>query len=185
MTRLLISQNVMPEWQLYLEAFGLKDFPMDEGYSGLDTRFSKDNDGRILGFGRFVAPVAIVKCSSMPEVCYLFKYVECHNESQAAINPWQIRQMAIYQKYDLQSRRSIDQIIRISNAMQQGVKRILPTSRNELQTIFDWESLHLTCFGSVLKNWRQFINYLDREISKMVPEHAHCIKHLKALADPL
>ena len=60
MTRLLVSQNVMPEWQLYLEAFGLKDFSMDEGYSGLDMRFSKDDAGRILGFGYFVTPILML-----------------------------------------------------------------------------------------------------------------------------
>ena len=59
--------------------------------------------------------------------------------------------------------------------MQRGVKRILPAPGNESPAIFDWERLHLTCFASVMGNWRQFINYLDREITKMVPKHASCI----------
>ena len=43
----------MSEWLQYVEAFGLKDFPMDEGYSGLDMKFQRDQDGGIESFGKF------------------------------------------------------------------------------------------------------------------------------------
>ena len=52
--------------------------------------------------------------------------------------------------------------------MQNGMKRILPTQDCKSVDIFDWERIHLLCFDSVMGDWRHFINYIDREISKMV-----------------
>ena len=60
MTRLLVSQNVMPEWRLYMESFGLKDFPLDEGYSGFDMRFARDNSDRIACFGTLITPTSML-----------------------------------------------------------------------------------------------------------------------------
>ena len=60
MNRLLQQQRMMPEWLQYMEAFGLKDFPMDEGYSGFDLKVWRDGDGHVESFGDFF-PLATAK----------------------------------------------------------------------------------------------------------------------------
>ena len=56
MARLLKSQGVMLKWLQYVEAFGLKDFPKDEGHSGFDVKFQKAEDGQIESLGDFSDP---------------------------------------------------------------------------------------------------------------------------------
>ena len=56
--------------------------------------------------------------------------------------------------------------------MQTRLKGLLPNQDHKSQDVLDWERVHLLCFGSVMADWRHFINYLDREISKMVSRQA-------------
>ena len=98
----------------------------------------------------------------------MLKYVELHEDSEPSINPWAIRQALIYQKYFHQSRESSHVFVRLSSAMQLALKGVLQKSSNQDDFISRWESVHQLFLGTLNANWRDFINYLDHEVSIIV-----------------
>ena len=84
-------------------------------------------------------------------------------------NPWSIRHALIYQK----AARNRDEVSHLLIRLPVAVKQLLGTSlfkRGNERSLFtqDWTHLHTACFGSVDDNLRQFINYLDEEVTKLV-----------------
>ena len=102
------------------------------------------------------------------ETCYMLKYVQMH-EDGPAINPWSIRQAALYQKFEVKSLESHHIFVRLSSAMQEALHHALQRSPNkECEFISRWENVHMLFLKTLNANWRMYINYLDEEVSKIV-----------------
>ena len=102
------------------------------------------------------------------ETCYMLKYVQMH-EDGPTINPWSIRQAALYQKVEVKSLESHHIFVRLSSAMQEALHHALQRSPNkECELISQWENVHMLFLKTLNANWRTYINYLDEEVSKIV-----------------
>ena len=103
------------------------------------------------------------------ENCYMLKYVQMHEDPGPTINPWTIRQAALYQKIEVKTLESHHVFVRLSTAMQEALHHALQRSPNkECEFISRWESVHVLFWKTLNENWRRYINYLDKEISKIV-----------------
>ena len=98
----------------------------------------------------------------------MLKYVQMH-EDGPTINPWSIRQAALYQKFEVKSLESHHIFVRLSSAMQEALHEALQRSPNrECEFISRWENVHMLFLKTLNANWRMYINYLDEEVSKIV-----------------
>ena len=105
----------------------------------------------------------------MVESCYLLKYVEIRDCSTATINPWSIRQALIYQKSSTPDANSNHIFIRLSSDMKRLLMTALQTDTVVASSFATcWEEIHLLFLGSLTGGWRDYINYLDGEITKLV-----------------
>ena len=103
------------------------------------------------------------------ETCYMLKYVQMHEDDGPTINPWAIRQAALYQKIELKSLESQHVFVRLSAAMQEALHHALQRSpKKECEFISRWENVHVLFLKTLNANWRRYINYLDEEVSKIV-----------------
>ncbi|KAL2054284.1 hypothetical protein ABVK25_005425 [Lepraria finkii] len=141
-----------PEFFKYLQAFGQKDYARDEGFSGFNMSMSRNAAGE---------PTRI-------ECCYMLKYVELHDDEEPTINPWTIRQVVIYQKFDLQSLESSHIFVRLSKAMAEELHDALQINKDRgRELVGRWDRIHILYLRTLNENWRQYINYLDEEVSKI------------------
>lgn len=103
------------------------------------------------------------------ELCYILKYVEKHEDPGPTINPWSIRQVAVYQRFNLTSLESYQIFVRLSVAMQEGLYNALQKNPGrECEFISQWQNVHTLILKTLNANWRQYVNYLDEEVSKIV-----------------
>ena len=103
------------------------------------------------------------------ETCYMLKYVQMHEDPGPTINPWTIRQAALYQKVAVETLESQHIFVRLSTAMQEELQGALQRSPNkECEFIGRWESVHVLFLKTLNANWRKYINYLDEEVTKIV-----------------
>ncbi len=106
---------------------------------------------------------------TVSETCYLLKYVQMHDDDGPTINPWTIRQAALYQKIEVKSLESHHIFVRLSTAMQEALQHSLQhRSDQEFKFICRWERVHVLLLKTLNANWRRYINYLDEEVSKIV-----------------
>lgn len=102
------------------------------------------------------------------ESCYLLKYIDKRDGIKQGANPWAIRHALIYQKVDRMGSRTSHLLARLPTA----VSKLLGASLRESSgggSVFvqDWSHLHTTCFSTIKDNLRQFINYLDHEVTDL------------------
>ena len=99
----------------------------------------------------------------------MLKYVQMHEDPGPTINPWTIRQVALFQKIEVKSFESHHICVHLSTAMQGALHHALQRSPNqELEFISRWECVHVLLLKTLNSNWRKYINYLDEEVSKIV-----------------
>ncbi len=109
------------------------------------------------------------KMLTVSETCYMLKYVQMHDDDGPTINPWTIRQAALYQKIEVKSLESHHIFVRLSTTMQEALQHSLQhTSNQEFEFICRWELVHVLLLKTLNANWRRYINYLDEEVSKIV-----------------
>ena len=171
MTGLLSAWNVFPEIFYLLRTFGSKTFAKDEGHCGLHMSHVTDDDGELEIIGRSSFIGACARKSDMmrySETCYILKYVDEHDDVRESVNPWSIRQAMIYQQYNLTTLQSSHIMIRLSNCMELQLRTILE-SDEKIRSTFNstWTNIHLLCFGSLLGNWHQYVNYLDMNLTNL------------------
>ncbi len=116
----------------------------------------------------------------------MLKYVQLHEDPGRSINPWAIRQAALYQKMDLKSLESHHIFVRLSAAMQEALLQALQRNPNqECDFISRWQSVHILLLGTLNADWRQYINYLDEEVAKIVRTFVSYKSSLGFIADLL
>ncbi|KAF7556416.1 hypothetical protein G7Z17_g1480 [Cylindrodendrum hubeiense] len=147
---LLSTFRVFPELYTYLSAFGRKGFPQDESFAGFDCTETIDEDGAL----------------ETLESCYLLKYVGLREDASKGTNPWSIRHALIYQKVDFGTWETNHILVRIPETMESRLgESILKDANVASDFVREWTQLHSLSFGSVGDNLRQFINYLDEEVT--------------------
>ncbi|KAJ3527466.1 hypothetical protein NM208_g10686 [Fusarium decemcellulare] len=152
MLSLLTALDVFPNIYRYLKAFGRKTFARDEGFAGFDSVITLDNVGAWASF----------------ECCYLLKYVERRRRVMTGTNPWSIRHALIYQKISHESKRASHILIRLPERVKQELRdHTTPNGTGSVAFIEDWVHLHSTCFSSIDDDLREYINFLDEEVTKV------------------
>ncbi|CAF3524697.1 unnamed protein product [Fusarium graminearum] len=151
--KLFSALRAFPELYQYISAFSNRTFPRDEGFAGFDSHTTIGGDAIWTSF----------------ESCYLLKYIDRRDGIKQGANPWAIRNALIYQKVNRIDSRTSHLLARLPTA----VSRLLGTSLRESgggDSVFvqDWSHLHTTCFSNIKDNLRQFINYLDHEITDLL-----------------
>ncbi|KAF5003356.1 hypothetical protein FDECE_10086 [Fusarium decemcellulare] len=173
MLSLLTALDVFPNIHRYLTAFGRKSFPKDEGFAGFDSATILDRVGTWTSFGNAIYPIyshkldTDIECCGL-ESCYLLKYVGKRDGATPGTNPWSIRHALIYQKVSREATRVSHILIRVpENVKQQLGSHLLRDDGNVMEFAQDWTHIHTACFSSVDRDLREFINYLDEEITKV------------------
>ncbi|MCJ1307269.1 hypothetical protein MMC25_000915 [Agyrium rufum] len=151
MNHMLGSLKVFPQFARYLQSFGIKDFAQDEGFSGFDFKAKWDSHGDL----------------GVVESCYHLKYAEMHGDAGTFYNPWSVRQAAIYQRFDIKTGSNDCILIRLSDCMRDDLGEFLRRPDQPRPFKMDWDCIHLLAVASLTAGWRKYINYLDREVSKM------------------
>jgi hypothetical protein len=104
------------------------------------------------------------------ESCYLLKYVEKKDTAIKGSNPWSIRQALIYQKCNLELKENNYIFIRLSDLLGGQFGRILRRTENSVTRTPHWTDIQELCLQSTVESWRQYINWLDQEVSVLVSE---------------
>ena len=103
------------------------------------------------------------------ESCYLLKYVGKRGGATPGTNPWSIRHALIYQKTSSTTECVSNLLIRLPDKVKQQLSDCLTSDETgPTEFVNDWTRLHAACFSSVDDDMRQFINYLDEEVTKVV-----------------
>ncbi|KAK1990952.1 hypothetical protein LX36DRAFT_704992 [Colletotrichum falcatum] len=152
MLALLAAIGVFKQFFRYLKVFGLKPFARDEGLGGFDYLETLTDGGLV----------------SQLETCYLLKYVQRRDSAGPKAYPWSLRHSLIYQNVNLNTQ-TIDHIlIRPPDTMDQRLAHAVgktPEARKAF--LSDWSQIHSMSFESVDGSFRDCINQLDEEVSKL------------------
>lgn len=171
MLSLLSALDVSPSIYRYLTAFGRKSSPIDEGFAGFDLEVTSEPSGGLASLGKPPCSTpafrTVVFNILLLEFCYLLKYVSRRENASSKANPWSIRHALIHQKIDLASNRVSNILVRLPEKVKEQLSTIVKDN-GMAEFARDWTWLHAACFSSVDNDLRQFINYLDQEITKVV-----------------
>ena len=160
MSAIISRYSIFPAFSKYLRVFGQKTFAKDEGFGGHEVLTHYDHYA--------MNSQQVAKISSF-ESCFLWKYVEPGGtEGRYA---YSIRQMLVYQRFDVRSKRGTNVIVRIPKKLAVEMKCALTATTSEegeKNPLLDsWTGVQMLCARSGLDEWRDFINYLDHEVTKI------------------
>jgi len=104
------------------------------------------------------------------ETAYLLKYVDKKDSPQDFSNPWSIRQALIYQKSNIITNQDTYIFMRLSELLGARFGDILSKRRARERGVkfLHWSEIHTMAFKSVVVNWREYINWLDGDVSQLV-----------------
>lgn len=143
-----------------LSVFGRKSFSRDEGLGGFDWAEQTTDDGDL----------------SVLESCYLLKYVQKRARAKPQTNPWSISHALVYQHvtFDHKRNRSDHLLIKPSEIFTQRLNHGLTGAGQDASRDIatDWTTIHTLSFGTMDESFRECLNYLDEEISKIVRKDA-------------
>ena len=78
--------------------------------------------------------------------------------------------MLVYQRFDVRSKSSTNVIVRIPKKLAAEMKSALTATTSEYgknPLLDSWTGMQMMCATSGLDEWRDFINYLDHEVTKI------------------
>lgn len=154
MQKLLCHCDVFTHFFKYLRAFGTKTFALDEGFGGFDFSIKEESElGRLEEI----------------ETCYLLKYVDKKDSPGKFSNPWSIRQALIYQKSNLLTNQDTYIFTRLSELLGEKFRDLLSKTKVKARgpRMLHWSEIHTMAFKSVVANWREYINWLDGDVSQL------------------
>jgi hypothetical protein len=94
----------------------------------------------------------------------------------ASSNPWSIRQALIYQKSMPDTGQDSYIFVRLPDLLGRQFNKILrktEAGKTALKPLH-WTQIQVMCLRSVGDNWRQYINWLDQEVSILVCRFVVC-----------
>lgn len=104
------------------------------------------------------------------ETSYLLKYVDKKDSPGKFSNPWSIRQALIYQEINFMTNEDTYILIRLSQLLGRRFQDLLNQRKLEERGVrmLHWSEIHIMAFGSVVANWREYVNWLDGDVSQLV-----------------
>lgn len=142
---ILTSLEVFPPFLDFLRGFGFKLRSEDENFEGYRTRIHSTTDNE-----------------NIVEFMYNLRYADKHGLDRK--NPWSIRHTAIYQQFNSVTQSSIWILLQPSEASYRDFKDALEhldcTTLSGQSKLF----LHELFFWNADRNWRDYINFLQREL---------------------
>jgi hypothetical protein len=98
------------------------------------------------------------------ETAYMLKYIDLSGRSNTDL--WSIRQMAIYQNFNISTSHSDNLLIRSSDQIQKRISHLVHSkSTNTLPT--HWTNIHSIYLGTLSHNWGSYISWIDTLISQV------------------
>jgi hypothetical protein len=178
--RLFAWYNTFPQFLDYVHGFGFKLREEDDNFGGYDRQlyfqrgdvFEGSVDyGKVQTFDLPGHAISMVPGTNLwLEFCYCLRYIAKHGREQQ--NPWSLRQTAVYQRYDSTSRTSKWMIIQPSERLQVELTEYLELkdtiTGSVTITSCDAHTVHAMVFSSTERNWREYMNTLQRELSILV-----------------
>jgi hypothetical protein len=155
----------------------MKTFALDEGFGGFDFCVQKDGSAEagLKGIGLFSSLsgenlMNLKELTTPTETAYLLKYVDKKDSPKDFSNPWSIRQALIYQKSNLVTNQDTYIFMRLSELLGARFGDILSKRRAQERGVkfLHWSEIHTMAFQSVVVNWREYINWLDGDVSQLV-----------------
>lgn len=143
---LLNRWDALPEFVNILSAFTMEDGPSNLDRSGFyaDTKTSVNEE-----------PVV--------EICCLLKYVELNGRNGAI--PWSVRQMGVYQQFNITSRQGRCILIQPSLDLQRRMREEFDENENYTDYINYWFSFQLLCVSTLTGNWLSYTKFLEKKIA--------------------
>ena len=81
---------------------------------------------------------------------------------------WSERQVAVYHRYDMDSKSSIWLILQAPTRIKRIMKDIIAAASGKRLTLADHMSLHLLFFVELGSKWRRYINYMEEQLAELV-----------------
>lgn len=100
----------------------------------------------------------------MEEFTYNLRYVEKHGRDLKS--PWSVRQMAVYHQFDAEKKSSKWILLNPSAVICQKLQKVI--SVVACRGPADRRFLHLMFLCMAEKNWREYVNFLEKEYRAMV-----------------
>ena len=101
------------------------------------------------------------------ELCYNLRFVQ-HN-GRTLGDPWSLRQIGVYQKYDRTNGRSVWIFISASDVPHQAVDAVRQSSTfNDERRLSTVVMVHAALFETATFEWRTYLESLDAQIELLV-----------------
>jgi hypothetical protein len=97
--------------------------------------------------------------------------VDARDNPRASDNPWSIRQALIYQKTVPKAHENTYIFVRLSETLGNQFSKLLSKKRFTEQVTKlpqHWTEIQALCIESLGDKWREYINWLDQEVSVLV-----------------
>jgi hypothetical protein len=146
---LLHHLQALPELVNVITNFASEDGPYSEGRGGFYSRIRPTQNGQVVF-----------------ETCYLLKHVELNG--RRGPNPWSVRQMGVYQKFNIAEQRGKCILIQPSLELQRRLQEELDDGDNYGELIDEWMNVHSQCINTLSRNWLAYIKFLEKEVAKIV-----------------
>jgi hypothetical protein len=162
--------DIFPSFLPFLQAFGFKLGEEDKDFGGWQQRIKKrkEHNKSELDFGNSTLGGASVGefTNNVKEIVYNIRYVDKHHRQLQ--NPWSIRQTGVYQSYVSKTKCSVSIVLQPS---ERAYCRIRDEMMREVHLACDIASvfgIHSIIIQNTQQNWRQYINYLQKELLVLV-----------------
>lgn len=102
---------------------------------------------------------------------YNLRYADKHGRDRK--NPWSIRHTAIYQRFNSATKSSIWILLQPSEVSYKDLKDAVEDFDNTTHLDQSKLLLHELFFWNANKNWRDYINFLQKELLTLVSDHTN------------
>ncbi|KAH9214233.1 hypothetical protein DL95DRAFT_504108 [Leptodontidium sp. 2 PMI_412] len=148
--RVMEATRAFPPLYDYVSAFGYKLSAEDENFGCFQGHISNLNDKK--GIPAF-------------ELAYNLRYADKHGRQLR--DPWSIRHSAIYQRCEQKAKSTCCVIIQPSETFYCQLKQLLHLGNGTRSAPATTAVIHSAFLWDTERNWRQYINYLEKELSTL------------------
>lgn len=99
-------------------------------------------------------------------MCYNIRFVELNGRNSG--DPWSLRQIGVYEKFNFQSRSSKWILLQPSPAALQALEDGLRSREHDLHSFTNLMSLHTRLLFTSSRQWPDYIDYLRAQLERLV-----------------
>jgi K+-sensing histidine kinase KdpD len=104
------------------------------------------------------------------DICYNFRYVERNGRTTG--NPWSLRQIGVYEKYDSLKDSSTWILISASETAREALDDIRLTDQpDDSRCLTETTMFHTVLIAAVSREWRKYLEHLQVELDILVSPH--------------